>query len=219
MNEDIILENFSKRFSELIKNSSIDISQLAKMLGIKSKSTIYRYMNGEMAPKVPTVKYASDIFNVNPLWLMGYDAPKYNNEKTKKLDNLVSPINILKTIKSDYDYLAPENIVGTINVEKSLVGNGEDYFALKIKGDSMSPVLMENDIAIIKKQENFESGNIVVAIVNHNEATIRKVRKNDTSILLQSFNPNYEPIVFTYDEMKTIPVTIIGVVKQLKREF
>ncbi len=219
MNEDIILENFSKRFSELIKNSSIDISQLAKMLGIKSKSTIYRYMNGEMAPKVPTVKYASDIFNVNPLWLMGYDAPKYNNEKTKKLDNLVSPINILKTIKSDYDYLAPENIVGTINVEKSLVGNGEDYFALKIKGDSMSPVLIENDIAIIKKQENFESGNIVVAIVNHNEATIRKVRKNDTSILLQSFNPNYEPIVFTYDEMKTIPVTIIGVVKQLKREF
>lgn len=219
MNEDIILENFSKRFSELIKNSSIDISQLAKMLGIKSKSTIYRYMNGEMAPKVPTVKYASDIFNVNPLWLMGYDAPKYNNEKTKKLDNIVSPINILKTIKSDYDYLAPENIVGTINVEKSLVGNGEDYFALKIKGDSMSPVLMENDIAIIKKQENFESGNIVVAIVNHNEATIRKVRKNDTSILLQSFNPNYEPIVFTYDEMKTIPVTIIGVVKQLKREF
>lgn len=219
MNEDIILENFSKRFSELIKNSSIDISQLAKMLGIKSKSTIYRYMNGEMAPKVPTVKYASDIFNVNPLWLMGYDAPKYNNEKTKKLDNLVSPINILKTIKSDYDYLAPENIVGTINVEKSLVGNGEDYFALKIKGDSMSPVLMENDIAIIKKQENFESGNIVVAIVNHNEATIRKVRKNDTSILLQSFNPNYEPIVFTYDEMETIPVTIIGVVKQLKREF
>ena len=219
MNEDIILENFSKRFSELIKNSSIDISQLAKMLGIKSKSTIYRYMNGEMAPKVPTVKYASDIFNVNPLWLMGYDAPKYNNEKTKKLDNLVSPINILKTIKSDYDYLAPENIVGTINVEKSLVGNGEDYFALKIKGDSMSPILMENDIAIIKKQENFESGNIVVAIANHNEATIRKVRKNDTSILLQSFNPNYEPIVFTYDEMKTIPVTIIGVVKQLKREF
>ena len=219
MNEDIILENFSKRFSELIKNSSIDISQLAKMLGIKSKSTIYRYMNGEMAPKVPTVKYASDIFNVNPLWLMGYDAPKYNNEKTKKLDNLVSPINILKTIKSDYDYLAPENIVGTINVEKSLVGNGEDYFALKIKGDSMSPILIENDIDIIKKQENFESGNIVVAIVNHNEATIRKVRKNDTSILLQSFNPNYEPIVFTYDEMKTIPVTIIGVVKQLKRTF
>ena len=219
MNEEIILEKFAKRFSELIKNSSIDISQLAKMLGIKSKSTIYRYMNGEMAPKVPTVKYASDIFNVNPLWLMGYDAPKYNNEKTKKLDNLVSPINILKTIKSDYDYLAPENIVGTINVEKSLVGNGEDYFALKIKGDSMSPVLIENDIAIIKKQENFESGNIVVAIVNHNEATIRKVRKNDTSILLQSFNPNYEPIVFTYDEMKTIPVTIIGVVKQLKREF
>ena len=75
MNEEIILKKFAKRFSELIKNSSIDISKLAEMLGIKSKSTIYRYMNGEMTPKIPVVKYASEIFNVNPLWLMGYDVP------------------------------------------------------------------------------------------------------------------------------------------------
>ena len=75
MNEEIILENFAKRFTQLIKNSSIEIPVLAQKLGIKSKSTIYRYMNAEMAPKIPTVKYASEIFNVNPLWLMGYDVP------------------------------------------------------------------------------------------------------------------------------------------------
>ena len=75
MNEKIILEKFAERFSELVKNSSIDMLKLAETLGIKSKSTIYRYMNGEMAPKIPMVKYASELFNVNPSWLMGYDVP------------------------------------------------------------------------------------------------------------------------------------------------
>lgn len=83
----------------------------------------------------------------------------------------------------------------------------------------MSPVLIEDDIVIIKKQDNFETGDLVVAIINGDEATIKKGKKSDNSILLQPFNPSYEPLIFTYDEMKTIPVTIVGIVKQLKREF
>lgn len=141
------------------------------------------------------------------------------NYKIDKLGNSVSPINILGTVKAGYDYLAQENIIGTIDVETSLVGTGEDYFALKVHGDSMSPVLVEDDIVIIKKQDDFENGDIVVAIINGNEATIKKGKKSDNSILLQPLNTNYEPLIFTYDEMKTIPVTIVGIVKQLKREF
>lgn len=83
----------------------------------------------------------------------------------------------------------------------------------------MFPVLIENDIVVIKKQDDFESGDLVVAIVNGDEATIKKGKKCDNSILLQPLNTNYEPLIFTYDEMKTIPVTIVGIVKQLKREF
>jgi len=87
MNEKIILKKFAERFSELVKNSSIDIQKLADMLGIKSKSTIYRYMNGEMAPKIPMVKYASEIFNVNPLWLMGLDSPMERQIKEETFSN------------------------------------------------------------------------------------------------------------------------------------
>ncbi len=100
-----------------------------------------------------------------------------------------------------------------------MVGNGDEYFALKVHGDSMSPVLIENDIVIIKKQNDFENGDIIVAIINGNEATIKKGKKSDSSILLQPLNSAYEPLIFTYDEMKTIPVEIIGIVKQLKRDF
>lgn len=83
----------------------------------------------------------------------------------------------------------------------------------------MSPVLVEDDIVIIKKQNDFENGDIVVALVNGNEATIKKGKKTNTSITLHPLNSNYDPLVFTYDEIKSIPVTIIGIVKQLKREF
>lgn len=83
----------------------------------------------------------------------------------------------------------------------------------------MSPVLIEDDIVIVKKQDDFESGDIVVAIINGDEATIKKGKKSSTGILLQPFNTNYEPLIFTYDEMESIPVSIIGIVKQLKREF
>jgi len=114
--------------------------------------------------------------------------------------------------------LAQENWIGTVDVDKKLA-EGNELFALKVRGDSMSPVLIEDDIVIVKKQEDFETGDIVVAIINGDEATIKKGKKTANGILLQPFNTNYDPVIFTYNEMKTIPVTIVGIVKQLKREF
>lgn len=218
MNEEIILEKFAKRFSDLIKNSNYDVPKLAEMLGLKSKSTIYRYMNGDMAPKIPTVKYASEIFNVNPLWLMGYDVPMKINNKIDELGNPVVEVPILGTVKAGYDYLAQENWIGTIDISKKLAETGE-FFALKIHGDSMFPVFIENDTVVVRKQEDFENGDIVVALINGEEATVKKGKKSDNSILLQPLNTNYEPLIFTKEEMKTIPVKIIGVVKKLDREF
>ena len=102
-------------------------------------------------------------------------------------------IPILGIVKAGYDYLAQENWIGTIDVETSLVGDGKDFIALKVHGDSMSPTLIEDDIVIIKKQDDFENGDIVVAIINGDEATIKKGKKSDAGILLQPLNTDYEP--------------------------
>ena len=142
-----------------------------------------------------------------------------NNAKVDSFGDPVVSVPILGIVKAGYDYLAQENWIGTIDVETSLVGDGKDFIALKVHGDSMSPTLIEDDIVIIKKQDDFENGDIVVAIINGDEATIKKGKKSEAGILLQPLNSNYEPLIFTYDEMKTIPVTIVGIVKQLKREF
>ena len=79
MNDQIILDKFSERLFKLVKENNTDINMLARILGIKSKSTIYRYMNGEMSPKITTIKYLAEYFNVNEIWLMGYDVPMKKN--------------------------------------------------------------------------------------------------------------------------------------------
>lgn len=107
MNEEIILKKFAERFTNLIKENNVDISTLANKIGIKSKSTIYRYMNGEMAPKITTVKYLSEIFNVNPVWLMGYDVPM---KLSNKVDNKTIDLSDLskseiQEVKNYVDYI------------------------------------------------------------------------------------------------------------------
>ncbi len=86
MDDEIILNKFSERLFKLVKENDTNINVLAQKMGIKSKSTIYRYMNAEMSPKLTTVKYLAEFYNVNPVWLMGYDVPmeKQLQENTDK---------------------------------------------------------------------------------------------------------------------------------------
>lgn len=210
---------FSERFSELVENGNYTLEQIGEHIGIKSKSTISKYLSGDIKNvKSSIISNIANLFNVSPAWLAGLSDEKYRETKLDKLGNPVVSIPLLGVVKAGYDYLAQENWIGSVDIDKNIANSGK-YFALKVHGDSMSPVLIEDDIVIIKKQNDFENGDIVVAIINGNEATIKKGKKSDSSILLQPLNSAYEPLIFTYDEMKTIPVKIIGIVKQLKREF
>lgn len=208
-------------FANLINSSRSYVHMLEKNI---NPST-----NKPISPSIETLKSLAKAMNMDlEVLLKKLDLEQniYLNEdeykkqflKTDELGNPIVSIPLLGIVKAGYDYLAQENWIGTVDIDKKLAESG-DFFALKIHGDSMFPVLVEDDIVIIKKQNDFENGDIVVAIINGDEATIKKGKKSDSSILLQPLNTNYEPLIFTYNEMKTIPVTIVGVVKQLKREF
>lgn len=89
-------EVFGKRFSELISSSRETTYSIAEKLSL-TPASISRYSNGLMAPKIPTVYMIAAIFRVNPVWLMGYDAPKY--EEGDKLSDAALEI------AKDYDAL------------------------------------------------------------------------------------------------------------------
>lgn len=218
----IIYEKVGARLKYARELRDVSLEKAGEAVGVH-KSTILRWERGNTEKfKIPVLETLANLYSVNSAWLMGYDVPMEGNSQSINKDVMgeqVVSIPVLGTVKAGYDYLAQENWIGSVDVETCLVGDGKEYFALKVKGDSMSPVLIEDDIVIVKKQDDFENGDIVVAIINGDEATIKKGKKSEAGILLQPLNNTYEPLIFTNEEIKDIPVLVVGVVKQLKREF
>ncbi|MCI8621491.1 MAG: S26 family signal peptidase [Clostridia bacterium] len=79
--------------------------------------------------------------------------------------------------------------------------------------------MSDGDIVIIHKQENFESGQLCVLLINGDEATVKRVYKLENGIELVAINPAYPSRKFTAKDMKNIPVQVIGVVKQLIKNY
>ena len=211
-------EDFATRLKKAMQIRNIKAIELSEKAQLP-KSAISQYLSGLYEAKQKSIFKLAKVLDVSEGWLMGLDVPMDREIKTDILGNPVVSLPLIGTVKAGYNYLAQENWVGTVDVETSLVGDGKDYFALKVKGDSMAPVFIENDIVIIKKQNDCENNEYAVVIINGDEGTLKKIKKTDNGIILQPLNPAYGPVMYTKEEMETIPIIIVGVVKQLKRKF
>ena len=94
------------------------------------------------------------------------------------------------------------------------MARGGEYFGVLIKGNSMEPRICEGDIAIVRSQPDVESGDIAIVLVNGENGTCKKVMKNESGLTLISFNPQYEPMFFTWKQVSDLPVTIRGKVEK-----
>lgn len=183
-------ENFADRLKKAMELRNMKASELSERAQIP-KSAISQYLSGLYEAKQKSIFKLAKILNVSEGWLMGLDVPMERNIKTDILGNPATPVPLLGVVKAGYNYLAQENWIGTVDVETSLVGDGKDYFALKVKGDSMAPVFIEDDIVIIKKQNDCENNEFAVIIINGDEGTLKKIKKTDNGIILQPLNPAY----------------------------
>lgn len=213
------IDTFQNRLDKALKIRNMKSVELHEKTGL-SESLISKYLSGNAVARQRKIDLLADTLNVNPVWLLGYDVPIDRNAdiKTDELGNSVVSIDLLGTIKAGYDWIANEEKIGTVDIPTELAKTG-DFFALKVKGDSMADAILEGDIVIIKKQTDCESGQIAAVIINGDEVTIKRVKKTDSGIILQALNNKYEPQLFTYEQMKTIPVEIVGILRRQQREW
>lgn len=114
---------------------------------------------------------------------------------------------------------AIENITDYIRVTDPAAADGS-YYALHVTGHSMEPEMREGDLVIVHKQTYFDSGDICIVLVNGNDATVKKVQKNDHGITLIGFNPTvYPPHFYDEQQIQFLPVTIIGKVTEVRRKY
>lgn len=206
--------NMGERIKQLRQQKGLTQEQLGKHIGVK-KAAIAKYEKGNVKNmKRSTIEILSNLFNVSPSYLMCLDEPKFDN-----FGNPVVSIPLLGEVRAGYNYLAEENWQGIIDIKKELAETG-NFFALKIKGDSMVETLWEGDIVAVKKQDYAENNEIVVAIINGDEATVKTYKEIPGGIILQPLNRKYDDLIFTEEQIKKTPVKIVGIVKQLiERNF
>lgn len=194
--------------------------ELGKQLGL-NKSTIQRYESGTISSiKIPVLQAIAEKLDVNPDWLAlktndkgAYQTCSKNRPELTPIDyNPTHKIPVLGRISAGLPLYAEEHIEGYIYTE---LNGGNEYFGLRVEGDSMTAArICENDIIIVRRQEQVEDGEIAVVLVGDNDATVKRFHQDGRKIMLspQSYNPVHQVQVY---DLKETNIRIIGKVVQV----
>lgn len=205
----------------------VDILKMAEPYCLKhniklGRNDLSQYVSGKVEPGQKKLTILSLALGVSEAWLMGYDVPRntdINKEFiTKKKNGISIKIPVLGRVAAGIPIEAIEEIIDTEEISEDLAKTGE-FFCLQIHGDSMEPRFTEGDVVIVRRQDDAESGDIVIATVNGDEATCKRLRKFRDGIELVSTNLSYKPMFFTNKEILEKPVKILGKVVELRAKF
>ena len=155
------------------------------------------------------LKKLSNLYNVSIDFLLGL-------EQTKKEKGITIPV--LGIIPAGIPIEAIEDIIDYEEISQELSRTGE-FFGLKVKGDSMAPRIQNGDVVIVRKQEDCETGDVCVVMVNGFDATLKQVKKDYNGISLVPFNDEYKPMFYSNKDILELPVRIIGKVVELRGKF
>lgn len=209
------MESISTRIQQAMDIRGLKQTDLVERTKI-SKGSLSSYVSGRYAPKQNNIYLLAKALNVNVEWLMGADIPMTYFKEVRSSDhNPAVRIPVLGRVAAGIPINAVEETIDWEEIPAEMAGSDE-YFGLRIKGDSMSPRIMDGDTVIVRRQDDADTGDIVIAIVNGNDGVCKKLRKTDSGIMLISLNPAYDPMVFDHSDIDTIPVSIIGRVVELR---
>ncbi|MBP9708997.1 MAG: transcriptional repressor LexA, partial [Oligoflexales bacterium] len=170
------------------------IEEIRKKLKLKAVSTIHEH--------------------INSLKAKGYLSKSENSARSlslrKEIKSIVE-IPILGRIAAGYPIEAIENIEDTISIVNPNIKTSEGYYALRVVGESMiDEGIFDGDIVVIKKQSVAENGQTVVAIIDDNEATLKKLYREKARYRLEARNPNMPSLFRTDVEVRGVVVQVIS---------
>ena len=208
-------DELKNRLRSALNLQNMKAIELSEKTGIP-KSAISQYMSGYAKPKQDRIYLLARALYVSEAWLMGYDVPMERTSSKPRKKGVKIPV--LGEVIAGVPIEAIEDILDYEEITEDMASQGE-YFGLKVKGDSMEPMFFAGDIVIVRQQPTADSGDIVIALVNGDESTIKKLKLLNDGIMLIPANSAYEPMYYTRKQVIELPVQIIGKVVELRRSF
>lgn len=212
-------ENNLKR---LRKEAKLSQAELSALLGVH-QTAVSQWECGRTAPDVRSLKKLAALYSVSLEALLGGESetasdPEKYDAVRRRVRAESRRVPILGSVQAGVPVSAIEDIVGYVALDEDFGGEDGEYFALRVRGDSMEPRFMEGDVVIVRRQDDAETGDVVVALTG-DEATIKQLRKREDGVLLVPFNHAYEPLFFTRAEAESLPLRILGKVVELRAKI
>ncbi len=192
-----------KNFERLLLEKGTTVYRVAKETRIPA-STFSDWKSGRSSPKSEKLMRIADYFGVSMEELMGISA-----DGTRKRN-----IPIIGEIRAGSPIITEETLLG---YEPAEVDNTDEYFFLKVSGDSMKNIgMVHGSLVLFRKQQYAENGDIVACLVGGDSATVKRFFRQHRSIILMPENEDYKPLRLTPEDFETGEARILGIATEIK---
>ena len=199
------------------KNNKISPSfeEMKLALGLKSKSGIHRLVSAleerGFIKRLHNKARAIKIINENEEENI-HSKRSYNKKNLLEFDTAKN-VKIYGKIAAGTPIEAIENPEGYMSIPSEMIKNTNQHYALKVSGESMIDAgILDGDIAVLEKTEYVKNGDIVVALIDSQEATLKRIRKKSNAIALEPANKNFETRIFGPKRV-TIQGKLVGIIR------
>lgn len=212
-----------ERIKMLREKYGMSQQELAEKVGFKTASAVNKIELGLRDLNQTKIMAFAKALHTTPAYLMGWDNIAINDEEYGKMVRAAGGVNakkipVLGKVVAGIPIDAVEEILDYEEISPEMARQG-DFFALQVKGDSMEPKFSDGDVVIVRKQEDVDSGDIAIVLVNGDEATIKKLQKFDGGINLVPSNQSYPVLTYSYKDIEQLPVRVIGKAVELRAKF
>lgn len=206
------LQGIVNRLKESIDKSGLSYAELERITKI-AKSSIQRYASGS-TKKIPinAIQAIASAVGVSAAYIMGWES---NVEKIPLSKTYMRPL--YDSVAAGLGVPADNTIVGYIPTYIQNAMEKEKYIWVNVQGDSMAPLIDDGSQILIRLQDTIDSGQVAVALIDGEEAVVKKVNYGDDWIELVSVNPYYPPRRFEKAEVQR--VRFVGVVKKVSKDL
>lgn len=188
--------------------TQLEVSELVHI----SQPQISAWESGRSKVDHVTLQKLADLYGVTTDYLLGKDSQP---------NPVVLRVPVYRKVPAGIPLEAIEDVVDWEELPQSMAKGGKEYFALRVSGDSMWPEYLDGDVVIVRRAQICTSGDVCVVYVNGYDATLKEVKLDEAAgtLTIVPRNPSYPPRTFTRQEIQELPVTIAGVVVELRRKI
>ncbi len=204
---------FAQRLKELRKRSGVSQAALAGLLGV-TQQAVGKWESGRATPDPQTLARIAANFSVSADYLLGcIDDPTALGTAVRPAEN-EHLISIIGTVRAGFGALAFEEDCGE---EYANVKDPDHYFYLLVRGDSMEPRISDGDLALVRRQNTLENGELGVLVYGEGEGTLKKFVRRGNTVILQPFNTAYTPQIIMGEDLERL--YIVGKVVETRARW